>query len=452
MSEFKANLISLYSVQQAFKEHILSANLFKPSDNLLVALSGGIDSVVLVHLLVNTGFNVTLAHCNFKLRKAASDFDEDFCLDLAKRLGLKIYTKTMDVKAHQARTGTSVQMAARELRYGWFKSLLDKHNFNYLLTAHHGNDVIETIFINLIRGTGISGLKGIPEKSTQIVRPLLHFTKENIIAYATENNIAFRLDSSNLEDKYARNFLRLNILPAFKKLHPQVEQTLLNNVSNFKEEAAIVEDFLKAQAAKIVSEKSGLFFLDKMKLSGSKYVSSVLHYLISPFGFNATQIKNIRQHLAVKGLVGKIFNSATHTITIDRTHLVVKQNSSSEKINETFTSLQSFKKNTHLKVTRLTTFALPASTEMLVEENRLVFPLTIRARITGDKFRPFGMKGFKLLSDFFKEQKLNSFDKENCKLLVNGNGEIIWVIGYRSDERYRVKNKESELIKLSIID
>jgi len=439
-------------VLRAFQEHIATQKLFEPRDKLLVAISGGIDSVVMAHLLKKSGFHFSLAHCNFGLRKKDSDYDEDFCRQLAKTLEVEFYTGSFDVKAFQKKNKVSVQMAARELRYQWFSELLKKKKISYLLTAHHGNDVIETTFINLLRGTGINGLKGIPEKSGQIVRPLLSFTKEEILAYATENKISFRLDKSNFEDKYERNFLRLNILPAFKKLHPNVERTILNNVANFKEEAGIVNDYILATLERIASTNKGMLYLDKKMLVKEKYLKTILHYSLAPLGFNATQISDLEKNISSNGLTGKSLLSHTHTLTIDRLELVVKKNGAAAPGEIQISSVAQLQKCSLFKVIKTGSFEVPAKNELYVEAAKLVFPLLIRTRLTGDRFMPFGMKGFKLLSDFLKEQKLNKFEKESCKLLVNGNGEIIWIIGYRSDERYKVNLKNKELIKFTLVE
>ena len=436
---------------KAFKEHIESKKLFTTDDRLLLAISGGIDSVVLAHLLKASGYHFSMAHCNFGLRKKDSQYDEEFCLQLSKNLEVAFFSKHLDVKAHQKKNKVSVQMAAREMRYSWFYELLQDKKLNYLLTAHHGNDVIETVFINFLRGTGINGLKGIPEKTGYIVRPLLIFTKQEILNYATENKLNFRLDKSNLEDKYERNFLRLNILPALKKIHPNLEKTILNNVENFKEEASIVKEFLNEKLLRISQTKNSLLYLDKKQLLIEQNRKSILHFVLAPFGFNASQLEDILKNIDTNGLVGKNFMSSTHTLTIDRLKLIVRENQANKNESIQLLSFESFKNNPLFKLEKVTRFSIPGKNELMIDPTRIIFPLTIRPRIKGDKFKPFGMKGFKLLSDFFKEQKLNTFDKNNCRLLVNGNDEIIWVVGYRSDERYRLKKKNTEILKLTFV-
>jgi tRNA(Ile)-lysidine synthase len=439
-------------VFKAFQEQVRAKQLFNQNDKLLLATSGGIDSVVLAHLLKAGEFSFALAHCNFQLRRPDSNFDEEFCRQLAKTLNVDFYVKHFDVKTHQKKSKQSVQMAARELRYTWFKELIENQSFDYLLTAHHANDVIETLFINLMRGTGINGLKGIPEKAGQIVRPLLAFTKEEILAYATEQAISFRLDKSNLEEKYERNFLRLNILPALKKLHPQFEKTMLQNVANFKEEGAIVQEFLLEKTKKIVKQKADLIYLNKKLLLEEKHHKSILKFTLGNFGFNTTQLNDIIKNISNNGLIGKVLSTSTHTLTIDREQLIVRENKVVDNNLLVYSSLEELKKSTAFKVKKIKKFSAPATNELVIESSKLVFPLTLRAKIKGEKFKPFGMKGFKLMSDFLKEQKLNNFEKENCKLLINGNNEVIWVVGFRSDERYRANEKNTDFLKFTVVE
>lgn len=417
-----------------------------------MAISGGVDSVVLANLLKNAGFSFALAHCNFKLRGKDSNADETFCKTLAKKLDVKFYSQQFDTKAYSKINKVSVQMAARELRYNWFNELIKKNKFDHLVTAHHANDVVETVFINLCRGTGIKGLKGIPEKAGNVVRPLLNFTKEEINTFAKIEKIKFCTDKSNHEAKYERNFLRLEVIPKLKKIHPNLEQTFLNNISNFKAEAEIVNDFLIEKTKQIISEKGELVLLNKNKLKKQKHLNTILYYILETFGFSASQISDIATNISSNGEVGKLFFAANYTLTVDREFAIIKPVVNDHPEEVSIRSFDELKKTGILKLKELSVFERVNNKELIVEKDKLVFPLNIRPKRTGDKFRPFGMKGFKLLSDFLKEQKLNAFEKEKCILLENGNGEIIWVIGYRSDDRYKVTGKETKLLKITLIE
>jgi tRNA(Ile)-lysidine synthase len=438
-------------VLKDFEEHISRNGLFTKKDKLLLAVSGGIDSVVLAHLLTKAGFDLTLAHCNFQLRGKDSADDEKFCKQLAKKLGLKIFTKTFDINAYCRTHKTNTQIAARKLRYQWFHELVKDHKLDYVLTAHHANDVIETIFINLLRGTGINGIKGIPEKKGKIVRPLLNFKREAIETFAEENKIKFRLDKSNLEDKYERNFIRLNIIPELKKINPRLEETFIRNSVHFRQEAGIVNEFMVTKEQELITQTPGLVFINKKKLAAEKYNASILHYLVCGYGFNETQERNILKNILSGAVAGKMFLSATHQLTVDRNDLVIKE-VPKDKFNAfKIKSLPELKKHGVFELSKAGKFTVPKKNELLVHENKLIFPLTVRTKQTGDKFRPFGMKGFKLVSDFLKDEKLNAFEKENCKLLVNGNGDIIWIAGYRSDDRYKVNKTDNNLLKLTLV-
>lgn len=435
-----------------FESNIVKNELFHKKDKLLLAISGGSDSVVLAHLLKSSDYHFSLAHCNFQLRGKESDEDEKFCKTLAKKSGIKIYIKQFDTRAYCEANKVTIQVAARNLRYEWFNEILRDHQYDYLLTAHNANDVVETLFINLLRGTGINGIKGIAEKKEQLVRPLLSFTKENIESYAKNKKISFRFDQSNLEDKYERNFLRLNVIPLLKKINPKLEETFFKNVSNFKEESEMVKDYLEERATELVMQAPGLVFISKKKLKREKYIKSVLHHLIADYGFNETQEKNIIRNISTDSLTGKIFTSETHQLTVDRNDLIIKSLSKYTFNAQIYSSFKELENQTTFIFQSLNKFILPKKKEVILQKNQLVFPLTLRKKQTGDKFKPFGMKGFKLLSDFLKDEKINSAEKENCLLLVNGNGEIIWVVGHRSDDRYKVDKNQKSFLKLSLIE
>ncbi|MEO6303199.1 MAG: tRNA lysidine(34) synthetase TilS [Bacteroidia bacterium] len=439
-------------MQKKFESNIIKNQLFSKQDPLLLAISGGVDSVALAHLLKKGGFNFTLAHCNFKLRDNDSDADEAFCKALAKSLKVKLHVRSFDVKAYCKKKKVSVQMAARDLRYDWFNELISQNKINYLVTAHHANDVVETVFINLCRGTGIKGLKGIAEKAGNVVRPLLHFTKDEIEAFAKKEKIAFRTDKSNLETKYERNLLRLEIIPKLKKLHPDLENIFLSNTRNFKEEAAIIDDFFVTKNREMVSEKDSQTIINKIRLKKEKHLRSILHFILEPFNFNAAQLKDIIKHIETNGTVGKIFTAPKYMLTIDREFIFIKLNADNAQETIKIKTIKDLKASKHFKLQEIRSFKTLKNTEFVVERSKLIFPLHIRSKKTGDKFRPFGMKGFKLLSDFLKDQKLNAFEKEKCQLLENGNGDIIWVMGHRSDDRYKVSSKQKPLLKLTLLE
>ncbi len=433
-----------------FLKHITYNKLFTKHNKLLLAISGGADSVALVYLLQAGGFNFELAHCNFNLRGKESDLDEKFCKDLAKKIGKKIYFKQFDVEAYCKKNKVSTQMAARNLRYNWFLKLVDENKIDYLITAHHANDNVETVLINMLRGTGIKGLVGISQKNNHIVRPLLPFLKSEVYAYVAQNKLKFRVDKSNLEDKYERNFLRLNIIPKLKKLNPYIETTFINNSAIFKQEAEIVKDYLSAKQNELVSNKNKLIYLDKHKFKTEKHCASILNFVLKPYQFSTSQVEDINYNILQNGLVGKNFKSKTHQLTIDRNELIIKENNNTKAKEIKIKSLIDLQK--HFKIEQLKDFKMPKQNQLIIDSTHLIFPLIIRPKKLADSFKPFGMKGFKLVSDFFKDQKLNTFEKESCKLLINGNKQIIWIIAYRSDERYKVNQRSKSFLILTKLD
>ena len=439
-------------MQKNFESNIVKNQLFSKQHSLLLAISGGIDSVVLAHLLKKGGFIFALAHCNFKLRGKDSNADETFCKNLAKELEVKFFSQHFDTAAYCKKNKVSIQMAARQLRYDWFNQLIKENKFDHLITAHHANDVVETIFINLCRGTGIKGLKGIPAKTGNIVRPLLNFTKAEIESFAKKENIKYRTDKSNLENKYERNFLRLDVIPKLKELHPDLEQIFLKNVANFKEEAEIVNNFLVAKTDQLLSKKGSQILIDKLQLKKETQLKTILNHLLQPFDFNAAQLNDIINNLIEGGESGKLFFTSSFTLTIDREFIFIKAQTSPASKTIQINSFSDLKRSDFIKPEEIKSFKTLKNNELVIEKEKLIFPLTIRTKKTGDKFRPFGMKGFKLISDFFKDQKLNAFDKENCLLLQNGNGDIIWVMGHRSDDRYKVTDSEKKLLKLILVE
>lgn len=424
--------------------------MFTTNNRLLLAISGGVDSVVLAHLLKTSGFNFTLAHCNFKLRGADSDADEAFCRQLAASMHVPIYVKTFNLKTQTHKSGQSTQMQARNLRYTWFNALLQQTQSDYLLTAHHANDLTETILINLVRGTGIAGLKGIAEKTGNKLRPLLLFTKEEITTYANQHNIPFRLDQSNLEDKYERNFLRLHVVPLLQQLNPSLHQTLAKTAMRVHQETLLLNDILAQKKDEFLeTQQHDRLRLDIKKLAATPWAHTVLQHIVGNYGFNADQAGNMLNSKTTNRS-GQEFYSSTHVATLNRGTLLIAPKTKQTEKTIVITSLAALKRCRLFKTQTVKKFSVPAPNELLIDSSALIYPLTIRPWQTADKFKPFGMKGYKLLSDFMRQEKLNTFEKATCRLLVNGNNEIVWVIGRRSDDRYKVNPKSAPFLKLSV--
>ncbi len=431
-----------------FVHHVHKNNLFKAKDKLLLALSGGLDSVVLAHLLKQGDFDFALAHCNFQLRGTESQGDEKFCKQLAESLHAPFFSIHFDAKNYASQHKLSIQMAARHLRYEWFTQLLKTKGYEYLLTAHHANDAVETMLLHLVRGTGLKGLRGIPEHNGRIVRPLLCFTKEELQKFAESEKYTYRTDSSNSDSKYDRNFIRLKVLPLLQKLNPSLENTLIENVHRFNEEYALLHEYLDVKLDELVKINGEQTIISREKLMKSISRATLLHNVLQPFGFNASQEKDILSNIENKGLVGKIFHAKEYELSIDRKEICVRPVSKDHKVYIELHDLGEFLSKAKMHVKRVKTFGKTLKNELFVNKNQLQFPLTLRSVSKGDKFKPFGMTSLKLVSQFLKAEKLNRFQKESCLVLQNGNGEIIWLIGYRSDDRYRIKNNATNILKL----
>lgn len=417
---------------------------------MLLAFSGGADSVVLAHLLKDNGYKFELAHCNFNLRGKESDLDEKFCVDFAKKIKIKIHVKQFDTKSYVKIKKLSVQMAARELRYHWFNELTNQHHFDFILTAHHANDSIETLLVNLTRGTGINGLQGIPAKQNKIVRPLLYATKTVILNYAETKKIKFRHDSSNDEVKYTRNYLRHKIIPALKKINPSVEQTLLHNIGLFKQSAAIVAEYSAEKRKEIVTEQDGQLKILISPLLKQTSPLVLLHDWLDEYGFNSVQLTQLLTGLEEK-LPGKIFYAEKHQLLVDRNFLIVSL-TETEKNEEEFElkNINAFK-NLPIKLQA----KLVKENKVIADKNiglfdyeKIKFPLTLRKWQNGDKFMPLGMNNFKKVSDFFISNKVPLTEKNKIWILANSNNDIIWIIGYRIDERYKLQPQSEQFLKI----
>ncbi|MDF2452652.1 MAG: tRNA lysidine(34) synthetase TilS [Bacteroidota bacterium] len=426
--------------------------LFNKTDKLLVAFSGGVDSVVLADLLRKCSYQIELAHCNFQLRGKEAKDDTEFCRSYAESIGVPFHVMYFDTKDYAAQHHLSIQMAARDLRYNWFKSLKEQYGFDYILTAHHGSDNVETLLVNLIRGTGIKGLQGIPEKQNHMVRPLLFATKEEIREYAAKQKLAFREDSSNQEVKYKRNFIRHQIVPGLKILNPAIEETIHTSIQFFKQSSEIIAEYAQQKYQCICKEENDQLFIDINLLIKEKQKETLLFEWLYPKQFKTTQVQQLSEALLSENHTGKQFSSASHQLAIDRKYIIVKKRDIENKVSEyTITSLTD---TGHLPISLVfeETHDLTFSKDpniISIPYSVNLFPLKLRRWKAGDKFKPFGMNGFKKLSDFFKDHKLSLFEKENVWILENKKN-IIWIVGYRMDDRFKVVEGEEKLLKISV--
>ena len=430
-----------------FQAHLNNSFPFLKGNKLLLACSGGLDSVVLTHLLVKSGYEITLAHCNFSLRGNESDADSKFVVQLAKKLEIPVYTETFETETFADEHGLSIQMAARALRYQWFEELSNQLKIHFIATGHHQDDNLETFLINLSRGTGLKGLTGIPENQGKLVRPLLAFSKDMILAYAEKNKLQWREDSSNASNKYLRNALRNEVIPKWKETVPHLLQNFETTQKNLIDSRNLVEDYLALLLSYLAEKTPGGYRFSVKKLKVLPNSKTVLYELLSPLGF--TEFDNVYDLLSAQ--TGKKIYSSTHVLLKDREFLLL------EKIeNESFNeSVSIFENTTSIDAPFSMTFEkvsqLGDSTEkvIFVDFDLLIFPLELRKWNEGDVFYPFGMSGKKKISKFFKDEKLSLLAKQKKRLLLSDN-KIVWVVGLRPDNRFRVTEKTTRILKITV--
>lgn len=439
-------------VLKQFEVNIQKNALFGKGHKLLLAFSGGVDSVVLAHLLHEAGYDFALAHCNFQLRGEEAARDALFASDLARKLNVSFFLTHFDTAGYSREHGLSIQMAARKLRYDWFEELVALHGYNRILTAHHANDNVETLLVNLIRGTGIKGLQGISMSQKNIVRPLLFASKEQILAYAQKQQLVYREDSSNAEVKYKRNFIRHRIIPELKVLNPVLEDTIHTSVQFFRQSGEIVKAFATSKFKDMCHEANGQLLMDMALLSAEPYKETLLFEWLQGKHFRPRQIEQLCEVLDTAKHSGKQFSSHTHQLVVDRKYIIVKEKEQEEPgLSYTIASPTD---TGHLPVslsfeeTRETAFSTSPD-EITIPYTETLFPLTLRRWKEGDKFRPFGMKGSKKLSDFFKDRKLSLFEKQ-ATWILESKEHIIWVIGQRMDDRCKVGNGPQRLLQISL--
>ena len=430
------------------KTHIENRLGFLNQSKLLIAISGGLDSVVLTHLCHKLGFNIALAHCNFNLRGNESDTDEDFVLQLAENLELEVFVQRFDTELYAKEKKCSIQMAARELRYTWFAELAEQLKFDYILTAHHADDNLETFIINFTRGTGLEGLKGIPEVNDKFVRPLLSFSSKDIETYAQENNMKWRDDSSNKSVKYLRNKLRHEVIPILKEINPSLLQSFQSTLSNLNDTADIIEESTNAvlkRAIETIDENHVAF-----KISEFKNVNNPKAYLFEIFkDYGFTEWNDVVDLLDAE--TGKQVFSNTHRLIKNREHLLLSKIQLNDN-QEILITEDDDKKQTGLGIlffNETDAVLEPSLNCIYVDKALLKFPLTLRNKKEGDVFYPLGMSGKKKVSKYFKDERLSLLDKENTWLLCSGD-RIIWVVNRRADNRFRVTESTKHILKIEL--
>lgn len=437
------------SLLDDFKNFIAKEDLFQPKDRLLLAVSGGVDSVVLCELCHQAGYNFSIAHCNFQLRGEESTRDENFVRHLAQHYNVIFHLKQFDTKLYAQQEKVSIQVAARNLRYEWFKILSGE---TYILTAHHLNDNIETVLMNFFKGTGISGLHGILPKQNNIIRPLLFATKECIQQFAEHNLLHWVEDSSNAEDKYTRNYIRHKLIPVIKEMYPQAEANISASIRRFREAEFLYHQSIGQLTKKLIEQKGEELHIPILKLKKSKAVSTILYELLHPFGFTSKQTEEAFRLLESE--TGKYIASPTHRLLKNRNWLILAPNQSTlanHILIESPNSTTQFANGTLILAEVEEPIANANNNIATLDACDIAFPLILRKWQPGDYFYPLGMRKKKKLARFFIDNKLSATDKEKIWVLEM-NKKIIWVIGHRIDDRFRVTDATKKLLRIEVVN
>lgn len=404
------------------------------SGKLILALSGGIDSMVLSDLLLQAKADFVVAHCNFHLRGEESDGDERFVRDYASRNGLTIYVKQFETEVYAKEQGISIEMAARELRYAWFEELRQQLGYDLIAVAHHADDQLETFFINLLRGAGLRGLKGMQSVSGHIIRPLLDVSRTEIQHYAEEHQLQWREDHTNAETLYLRNKIRHELLPVIDGISKEGRSAILKSMSHLASENELYRELVKEKLASLGVDANAtegrLQAVDRLS-------EQLLFEWLRDYGFNTDQVRFIHEAIQ-NGQPGTGFFSPTHRVTIERDGLELRP-----ICQQTDTPIEL----TYQQVKNDANFVMDPSPEVAqLDYDKLTFPLNLRKWQAGDRFHPLGLHGSKLLSDFFVDQKMTTRQKEECYVLTTANDRIVWVVGRRIDDRFKVTDQTKTIL------
>ena len=449
------------SLLKDFIRNIEQQKLFQKNDALLLAVSGGADSVALCELCFQAGFHFEIAHCNFQLRGEESERDEKFVVDLAEKYWTKVFVKKFETEKYAEENKISIQVAARQLRYQWFDELLQINEENqqaftknptFLLTAHHANDNIETLLMNFMKGTGIKGLQGILPKQEKIIRPLLFAKKEEILTFLQENNLEFVEDSSNASDKYTRNYFRNQLIPSIQKVFPKVEENLIKNIERFREAEVLYQQAIEFHKKKLIEEKGNEIHIPVLKLLKSQPLKTIIYEIIKEFGFTAHQADEVL--LLLQSESGKYISSSTHKILKNRNWLIIAPvntlaaqhiliNSDDKEIDFELGKL--VVRNLNSKPSKI-----PSSKNIaMLDVKDIKFPLLLRKWKQGDYFYPLGMHKKKKLSKFFIDRKISVIDKEKI-WVIESNKKIIWIVGERIDDRFKITDQTENILSIEL--
>ncbi len=427
--------------RQAFEERLgkmLSSAPGRPK--VLLAVSGGVDSAVMASLFAGTELcDFAVAHMNFSLRGEESDGDEAFVRQWCLKNGVRFFNRKVETAKYASGKGISIEMAARELRYEWFNELADAAGFDFIAVAHNLNDSVETMYLNLLRGTGLRGLCGIRPVNGRIIRPMLSFSRKEILAYATASGVAFRIDSTNAESEFSRNRLRNEVFPEFCKINPSFLNTAATEAERFSRIEGLLSDMLESKQGSLFFYDEGVLNIDVEVLKKEKYGDYWLFRLLDGYGFNESQLKDILSSL--DGRTGLRFRTPSHIAVKDRSFIRV------------YSLLDGVLPEIVFEVREVPDGFNPAGAPANVQyldADKVKFPLSVRKPCAGDKFRPLGMKGSKLVNDFLSGRKIDVYGKSLQAVVCDATGAIVCIAPYRIDDRFKVTSGTRRLLEISL--
>ena len=439
---------------EEFEKYVAQNELFGHDDKILLTVSGGVDSMVMMSLFAASGYRFGVAHCNFQLRGQESDEDEALVAEQARRYGVELFNRRFDTQGEMERTGESMEMAARRLRYTWFRSLCDEHGYNVIAIAHHINDSIETFFINMLRGTGLRGLTGISVQAGRIVRPLMFATRKDILDYATAHRIPYREDSSNRSTKYLRNKVRLGIVPMLREINPQFTTVMRRNISRLTDAQTFIDRSVELIRRDAMTEQGGLYTLHVDRIDASLPLGYVVYEILnSMFGFKGDTVDALC-HALQQNNTGRRFYSREWVATIDRGRIVIGRIADEDTCMTQVEQgvLRSYCGSSVLHyeycdIDMIDSVTTPDNVA-LVDADKLRFPLTLRRWQQGDWFVPFGMSGRKKVSDFLIDAKVSMAEKRRQFVLLSGD-DVVWLVGRRADDRFRLTRQTENVLKIT---
>ena len=436
------------SLLEQYKSYVQDNRLFTINDRLLLAVSGGVDSVVLCELCKQAGYDFSIAHCNFQLRDADSERDEKFVSGLAQRYNVNFHLVKFETKKFAEENKLSTQEAARKLRYNWFEEIRLKNGYQYILTAHHADDNIETVLMKFFRGTGVKGLRGIESKKGSIVRPLLFARRKQLEDFLADQRLEFVSDYTNLHDDYTRNYFRNQVIPMIEKSLPGASENVLANIERFREVEQLYQQALDMHKKKLLEKKGNEVHIPVLKLKQREPLQTIVFEIIRDYGFSSAQTPDVISLLDSDS--GKYVKSFSHQVIRNRKWLVIAplQPTLSETVlieeGQAFAqcAMMSFK----LSMEEAGKTIIPTSNlDACLDVHTIRFPLLLRKWKQGDYFYPLGMQKKKKLSRFFIDQKLSKSEKENTWVLESDK-KIIWVVGHRIDDRFKVTDKTKNVL------